>query len=416
MSNNLIEQGRQKVEMALEEMEYMRNMHPENRAKKPLKGYNVLGCVSVTPETASAILLLDDLGANIHWCSDGPVCSDEAVIAYLKDEGLSIFAEAKMNDERYAQTLTEACDFENLDNNLLVIDDGSIITDHLVQNNQNTLNHVQFISEQTASGVSHLKTLYDQGKIPCPSHNIDGSPVKNMFDSFYGVRESFISAFNQVSNMHIAGNTVAVWGNGPVGNGLSQAFSKLGAEVFVLETDILRMVQAASSGLRVVDREKALDRAKIHVAATGRDHVIVGEDFINAKKGSIFCNAGHGNKEFDYQWLIENSETKPVNDYVERHSLDTGSHLFSTCKGRLLNFGPGNGCPPKHMSLTFGLHIGGILNFLKNREDYAQPKMYNVPKLVEEQVLRLEFPEIAKKQVIPKTQSYNTPEQSPEQS
>lgn len=76
-----------------------------------LAGANVLGCVTVTPETGVLVLTLATLGANVRWCSDNRFASDDDVVDHLTAEGIPVFARANMTTDEYFASMDCAREF-----------------------------------------------------------------------------------------------------------------------------------------------------------------------------------------------------------------------------------------------------------------------------------------------------------------
>ena len=65
--------------------------------------------------------------------------------------------------------------------------------------------------------------------------------------------------------------------------------------------------------------------------------------------------------------------------------------------GYLVNLVGGNGHPPRVMSITYTNHVLAILEILNNPEKYKKGEIYRMPRILDEQAARLNFPGIGGK-------------------
>ncbi len=397
LEQDSINRGKFKVEIAGEDMPAIQAIKEQFGVQKPFSDEAVLGCVTVTPETASLIIALGELGVkNLRWCSDNQFATDDDVANYLRSIGFDIFAKANMSDKEYIDAMRDASSFEDheVSQGLVIIDDGCDITDYLIRENPKLLKKVKLITEQTTCGVNKFVNLFDQRKVPSPVVNINNSPAKKMFDNYYGVREAFIHALFNAVPQQMAGKTVSIFGYGQVGEGTAKALKALGCKCLIVEADTLNQVKANFEGFEVVTKETAIERGDIVVLATGGKHVVTAKDFENAKNGAVFCNIGHGNQEFDYPNLTANHPSTQVSEYLTRSKLPNGKNIYSMNEGALVNMISGTGNPPRVMSLTFSLHLLTFMDCLKNPCRYSDIKLHDVDDAITEQALRLNHPEL----------------------
>lgn len=394
--------GKNKVDMAAEDMPALLNIKDSLREKPYIKNLNILGCVTVTPETANLILTLNELGVkSMRWCSDNQFFTDDDVANYLRSLNLEVFGKSNMSDQEYEQAMESACAFtsDEIAEGITAIDDGCDITSYLVGKNPAFLQNINLLLEQTTCGVSRLKQLYAKSLVPCPAININDSFAKSFFDNFYGVPESFLHGLMTAFPRQLAGKIVAIYGYGPVGNGTAKALRHLGAQTLVIEAVSSRQAQALYDGNRVEDVNTALRIADIHVLATGCKHVLSQEDMQKAKNGALFCNIGHGNEEFDHLSLAKSCPQIPVNEHLSKMQIGDGKSIFIMSQGALANFGAGKGNPPRMMSLTFVLHMLAIDDHYTHPGKYERGLFYNTEHHLSERALALNNPELESKRV-----------------
>ena len=107
---------------------------------------------------------------------------------------------------------------------------------------------VRGVSEETTTGVHNLYKMFKEGKLKCPSINVNDSVTKSKFDNLYGCRESLVDGIKRATDLMIAGKIAVVAGYGDVGKGCVQALSAFGARVIVTEIDPINALQAAMAG------------------------------------------------------------------------------------------------------------------------------------------------------------------------
>lgn len=397
-----IERGATKVKLALADMPALAHIREHIAHQKPFKDKNILGCVTVTPETAALIITLDALGVkHLRWCSDNKYATDDDVANYLRSRDYKIFAKANMTDDEYFDAMREATQFKDSERQkgITIIDDGCDITEFLLEENADFLNDVDLIVEQTTCGVNKFRKLYQANLIPCPTLNINDSSAKRLFDNYYGVRESFLHALMNTVPQQLSGKKVAIFGYGPVGEGTAKAMKALGCNVYIVEASNLRQAQAHFEGFIVESKEEALRQADIVVLATGCNDVVTQQDFQHVKDNAILCNIGHGNEEFDYDFLVSGHEKSTVNDHLDMIALQD-KNIFVMSQGALANMIAGKGNPPMVMSLTFCLHILAIMDFQQTPEKYPRGHFYDLGEDISERALALNHPELEAKRTI----------------
>src|SRR5678809_1103637 len=88
----LAELGRKKIRMAEKEMPGLMAIREEYKAKQPLKGARVAGCLHMTIETAVLIETLVALGAEVTWTSCNIFSTQDHAAAAIAATGVPVFA------------------------------------------------------------------------------------------------------------------------------------------------------------------------------------------------------------------------------------------------------------------------------------------------------------------------------------
>jgi len=356
-------------------------------------GENILGCVTVTPETGVLVLTLAALGANVRWCSDNRFASDDDVVDHLAAEGIPAFARANMTTDEYFASMDRAREFDN-DDRIQVIDDGADITRHIAHNDLSYFRRVRGITEQTTCGVEALHELYRDRLLPVASIDINACFTKKYFDNFHGVQESLVRGLMAATGMQLAGKSASIFGYGPVGSGAAAILKSIGCRVSIVEANLLKAVQAHFDGFEVVSASHAVQHSLLCVTATGRDGVISADLIDRAADGVILCNIGHGSAEYDVAHLERQAEPQPVNQFLDMYLLDGDRVIYSCCKGALVNLIAGRGNPPAIMSLTFTLQLLGQRELIRHCDRYGDARVHPLPERLEWECAALNHPDL----------------------
>lgn len=378
-------------------MNGVKNLIKKYQTEFSLKGISILGCTTPTPQTGVFILALKALGAKISWCSDNRFASDDDVVSYLKSQAISIFAKSNMSASEYFSCMESAIKEVEKDPYIQIADDGCDITRYLVNNQNDVLKRVSGITEQTTCGVNYLKDLYKKRNLNIPSININHCFTKYWFDNYYGIQQSLIQAVTNLG-ISIPTKAITIFGYGPVGKGAANALRKMGADVYIVEKDLLLLMQAEWDGFGIYSSEEALRNSDICLTATGCVDTISGEMIRKyAKSGLYLGNIGHGTSEYDLAYLENNATRNKISDLIDEYNFPDSRIIYSLCHGALINFIAGSGNPSKVMSLTFTLILLAQVDLYKNKKAYKEVKIYNLAKNLEYESVALNEPELEKR-------------------
>lgn len=379
--------------MARRDMAGLRAVLDRRTDFSDLAGANVLGCVTVTPETGVLVLTLAALGANVRWCSDNRFASDDDVVDHLTAEGIPVFARANMTTDEYFGSMDRAREFGE-DECIHVIDDGADITRHIAYHDLSYFRRVRGITEQTTCGVDALHKLYRDRLLSVASIDINACFTKKHFDNFHGVQESLVRGLMAATGMQLAGKSASIFGYGPVGSGAAAILRSIGCRVSVVEVDLLKAVQAHFDGFEVVSASHAVRHSLLCISATGRDDTISADLIDQAGDGVILCNIGHGCGEYDVTHLDRQAEPQQVNEFLDMYRLDGDRAIYSCCKGALVNLIAGRGNPPAIMSLTFTLQLFGQRELIRHHDRYGDARVHPLPRHLEWECAALNHPEL----------------------
>lgn len=380
--------GRKEIEMASFEMPGLMALREEYQGKKPLSGARISGCVHMTIQSAVLIETLVELGAEVRWCSSNIFSTEDHAAAAIAQNGVPVFAWKGQSEEEYWECVENTLiGPDNWRPNLL-IDDGGDLTKFVHEKHPEFLEDIKGVSEETTTGIHRLYKMVKEASLKIPAINVNDSVTKSKFDNLYGSRESLIDGIKRATNVMIAGKRVVVLGYGDVGKGCVASMKAFGAEVYVTEIDPICALQATMEGIEVVDMDKAAEFGDIFITATGNTKVITHEHMLKMKNFAIVCNIGHFDVEIDiasirkYKW----DNVKPQVDVV---NMPNGKRLVVLAEGRLVNLGCAGGHPSFVMSCSFTNQVLAQIELWQNKDEYKEPKVYMLPKKLDEKVARL---------------------------
>jgi len=110
------------------------------------------------------------------------------------------------------------------------------------------------------------------------------------------------------------------------------------------------------------------------------------------KDGAMVCNSGHFDVEIDVKALNRRASRikMGVRDHVDCYYLPNNRKIYLLAKGRLINLAAAHGHPPCVMDMSFAAQALTTEYALKNRKS-LKPKVYTVPKEIDEQVAALKL-------------------------
>jgi adenosylhomocysteinase len=442
----LAELGRKKIRMAEKEMPGLMSLREEYKAKAPLKGARVAGCLHMTIETAVLIETLVTLGAEVTWTSCNIYSTQDEAAAAIAKAGVPVFAWKGENLEEYWQNIElQLTAFKGGKGPNLILDDGgdltllvhkgaecekagkapdpstatndemrvifSVLTASLKASKDRftkIASEIKGVSEETTTGVHRLYDMAKTGSLLFPCINVNDSVTKSKFDNLYGCRESLFDGIKRATDVMVAGKVVVIAGYGDVGKGCAHAARGLGARVLITEIDPICALQAAMEGYEVVTMEDAAAAADIFVTATGCMDVIRSEHMLAMKDEAILANIGHFDSEIQVAWLENNKEIKEENikPQVDQFIFPNGKRITLLARGRLVNLGCATGHPSFVMSNSFTnqtiAQIALWANATKGQDEmtgmkFEAGKVYVLPKKLDEKVARLHLAKVGVK-------------------
>ncbi|MCM8812417.1 MAG: adenosylhomocysteinase [Candidatus Omnitrophica bacterium] len=430
----LADLGRKEIEVAQYEMPGLMSLRAKYAAQKPLDGARISGSLHMTVQTAVLIETLVALGASVRWASCNIFSTQDQAAAAIAVAGIPVFAWKGETLDEYWWCTEQALRFPGGKGPHLIVDDGGDATlmvhwglaaeknpqllkrsadskdeqtllralQRIAEQDARTWSKLsadwQGVSEETTTGVHRLYQMMERNELLVPAINVNDSVTKSKFDNLYGCRESLADGIKRATDVMIAGKVAVVCGYGDVGKGSAQSLRAFGARVIVTEIDPICALQAAMAGYQVATLDQTLGVADIYVTATGNRDVITIEHMKRMKDQAIVCNIGHFDNEIQVSELesypgIQRTTIKPQ---VDKYAFPDGKAVYLLAEGRLVNLGCAKGHPSFVMSNSFTNQVLAQLDLWKNGKTY-EPKVYRLPKYLDEEVARLHLERIGVK-------------------
>ena len=429
----LADWGRKEIDIAEAEMPGLMSIRNKYAAQAPLKGVRVTGSLHMTIQTAVLIETLKDIGADVRWASCNIFSTQDHAAAAIAASGTPVFAWKGETLEEYWDCTLDAVTFPGGKGPELVVDDGGDVTlllhkgyemeqgsdwvntpsgsheEQVIKNLlkrtatdrpgfwTNVMKDWRGVSEETTTGVHRLYQMMEVGGLRVPAINVNDSVTKSKFDNLYGCRESLADGLKRAMDVMLAGKVAVVCGYGDVGKGSAHSLRAYGCRVVVTEIDPINALQAAMEGFEVNTVEATLGRGDIYVTTTGNKDVLTLEHMQAMKDQAIVCNIGHFDNEIQVERLNTSDAVKlNIKPQVDKYTFANGNAIYLLAEGRLVNLGCATGHPSFVMSNSFSNQTLAQIDLWANKDVY-EPKVYILPKKLDEEVARLHLEKIGVK-------------------
>ncbi|KYH38976.1 MAG: S-adenosyl-L-homocysteine hydrolase [Candidatus Bathyarchaeota archaeon B23] len=382
----LAEEGELLIEWASAHMPVLRQIRRRFQEERPLEGVRVGACLHVTKETAVLVKTLEAGGAEVHLCASNPLSTQDEVAAALAKAGTSVYAWRGQTTDEYYWCIDRVIDHRPM----LTMDDGADLVSTIHSKRIDALEGVKGGSEETTTGVIRLRAMAADGALRYPIVAVNDTYTKYLFDNRYGTGQSTIDGILRSTSVLLAGKTFVVCGYGWCGRGIAMRAKGMGANVVVTEVNPLRALEAVMDGYRVMPLIEAAPLGDLFITSTGDINVIDRRHMELMKDGAILANAGHFNVEINLKALEELSVSKrSLRPNLEEYRLRDGRRLYLLAEGRLVNLAAAEGHPSEVMDMSFA-NQALVAEYLW-KTDGLEPKVYDVPKEIDETVARLKL-------------------------
>ena len=380
--------GVHRIEWAAREMPVVRQIRQRFAEEKPLSGLRVSACLHVTTETANLMLTLRDGGAEVALCASNPLSTQDDVAAALVAEyDIPTFAIKGEDRDTYYDHIRSALDHAPN----ITMDDGADLVAVLHTTRTELLENVVAGTEETTTGVIRLNSLAEAGELRYPIMAINDADTKHFFDNRYGTGQSTMDGITRATNVLWAGKKVVICGYGWCGRGVALRARGMGANTIVTEINPIRALEAAMDGHQVMTMAEAAEIGDIFITLTGGKNAIGRPHLQAMKDGAIFANSGHFDVEIDIPALEEMADGKQtIRPFVEEYLMGDGRRLYLLGEGRLINLAAAEGHPSAVMDMSFA-NQALTLEYLAQTAHTLEPKVYDVPREIDEEVGRLKL-------------------------
>jgi adenosylhomocysteinase len=383
---SLADKGELLVEWASAHMPVLNQIRHRFEHEKPLKDLVVGACLHVTKETAVLVQALQAGGAEVALCGSNPLSTQDEVAAFLARNGVKVYAWRGETTEEYYWCVNRVIDHKPQ----ITLDDGADLVGTLHMKRTEMLTNVKGGTEETTTGVLRLRAMEREGALRYPIIAVNDAYTKYLFDNRYGTGQSTLDGILRATSVLLAGKNFVVCGYGWCGRGLAYRARGMGAHVIVTEVNPLRALEAVMDGFEVKSMDEASAIGDIFVTVTGNTSVIRREHMLKMKDGAILANSGHFNVEIslsDLESLATSKRTLRPN--LEEYSLQNGRKLYLLAEGRLVNLASAEGHPSEVMDMSFANQALCVEHLAKT--DMMKPKVYRVPKEIDELVAKLKL-------------------------
>jgi len=436
--------GRKEIDLAEHEMPGLMALRAKYGASKPLAGARITGSLHMTIQTAVLIETLLELGAEVRWASCNIFSTQDHAAAAVAvgrhgtreaPAGVPVYAWKGETLNEYWWCTEQAIRWPGGGGPNMILDDGGDATllvhlgveferagavpapcdedseEHAIilrllarlHQEDSRLWHgivprIKGVTEETTTGVHRLYQRTAAGTLLFPAINVNDSVTKSKFDNLYGCRHSLVDGINRATDVMLAGKVAVVFGYGDVGKGCAQALRGQGCRVVITEIDPICALQACMEGYQVVTLDDVVASADIFVTATGNRDIVTAERMTQMKHNAIVGNIGHFDNEIDMAGLAKVPGIKRVTikPQVDEWVFPDGHSVIVLAEGRLLNLGCATGHPSFVMSSSFTNQVIAQIELFTHAEAY-EPKVYTLPKHLDEEVARLHLEKLGAK-------------------
>ena len=382
----LAAKGHMQIEWASKHMPVLNQIRKRFEKEKPLKGLTLGACLHVTKETAVLVDAFLAGGAKVALCGSNPLSTQDDVAAALAEKGVQVFAWRGQTTEEYYWCVERVVD----QNPVITLDDGADLVGTIHSKRTDALSRIKGGTEETTTGVLRLRAMEKSGALKYAIIAVNDAYTKYLFDNRYGTGQSTIDGILRATNILLAGKNFVVCGYGWCARGIAQRARGMGANVIVTEVNPLRALEAAMDGFRVMPITEAAPIGDIFVTSTGNVSVIRKEHMQKMKDGAILANSGHFNVEISIKDLEELAVSKRnIRQNLDEYTLKDGRKLYLLAEGRLVNLAAAEGHPSEVMDMSFANQALCVEYLAKSEK--MPPKVYSVPKEIDEAVARLKL-------------------------
>ena len=350
---DLAAKGRARIDWIRSRMPLLAQARAHFADTQPFAGHRIGMSLHLEPKTAVLLETLAAGGAEIIATGNYGSTQDDTVAA-LRGEGMTVFGTRDDTLEQHEANVRAVLDRAPD----ILLDNGADLAAGVVERNAQA--SIIGGTEETTSGADRLRGEL-AGAVPFPIVVINDSRLKAIGENRHAVGQSIVESFMRITNLMVPGRHVVVVGYGWCGRGIAQYFRSLGAQVGVVELDVMKAFEAALDGFRVASLAELAGWADVLITATGRERVVGADIFDLLRDDVVLGNSGHFPWEIDVAALrADASSIDQVDDGIERIHRPNGRRVVLLAGGRMFNLA---GREPKGNSLE-SMDLGFLLQAL----------------------------------------------------
>ncbi|MFB6091734.1 MAG: adenosylhomocysteinase [Haloquadratum sp.] len=384
------EEGRRKMDWALQHMPILQELREQFREAKPLSGEVIGMAMHVEAKTANLVELLALGGAEVAITGCNPLSTHDDVSAALDaNDDITSYAKRGVDDDAYYAAIEAVVDHEPT----ITVDDGMDMVYAIHEDHPELVDTIVGGAEETTTGVHRLRAMDADGELRYPVFAVNDTPMKRLFDNVHGTGESSLATIAMTTNLSYAGKNVVVAGYGYCGKGVAKKAAGQNANVIVTEVEPRRALEAHMEGYDVMPMHEAAEVGDVFVTTTGNRDVITREDFEVMGDGVLLANAGHFDVEIDLDALsalaVDEFEAR---DGVRAYEMEDGRRLNVIAEGRLVNLAApaALGHPVEVMDQSFGVQAVCVRELVENGDAYG-PGVHDVPDDLDREVAEIKL-------------------------
>ena len=379
------EEGRRKMDWALQHMPILNALREEFVDEQPLAGETIAMAMHVEAKTANLVELLAEGGAEVAITGCNPLSTHDDVSAALDaHESITSYAVRGVDDDEYYDAM-HACIAHDP---TITVDDGMDMVKLVHEEYPDLIDSIVGGAEETTTGVDRLRAMDADGELHYPVFAVNDTPMKQLFDNVHGTGESSLATIAMTTNLSWAGKNVVVGGYGQCGKGVAKKAAGQNANVIVCEVDPRKALEAHMEGYEVLPMKEAAAKGDVFITTTGNRDVITREHFEEMSDGVLLANAGHFDVEVNLDDLDDLAVDRyEVRDGVEGFEMPDGRVLNVIAEGRLVNLAApiALGHPVEVMDQSFGVQAVVVRELAANGDAY-DAGVHDVPDELDREV------------------------------
>jgi adenosylhomocysteinase len=350
---DLAAKGRTRIDWIRSRMPLLAQAREHFAASQPFAGHRIGMSLHLEPKTAVLLETLAAGGAEIVATGNFGSTQDDTVAA-LRAAGMTVFGSRADTLEQHSANVGAVLASAPS----ILLDNGADLAAGVVERGAQA--SILGGTEETTSGADRLRGELAE-EVPFPVVVINDSRLKAIGENRHAVGQSIVESFMRITNLMVTGRHVVVVGYGWCGRGIAQYFRSLGAQVGVVELDVMKAFEAALDGFRVASLAELAGWADVLITATGRERVVGAEVFDLLRDDVVLGNSGHFPWEIDVAALRAGADSiDQVDDAIERIHRPNGRRVVLLAGGRMFNLA---GREPKGNSLE-SMDLGFLLQAL----------------------------------------------------